>query len=208
MNYQDYRNGKGRDGEADDRCVPSSWLWDELQKFRGTPPHSSTKVQWKTLVGCVKSTGKYPDIKVKVDQRHYLTPREAAGIVLLALWDDTLRQIIKPELRSGKILAEDVPKLFDQWMKKRKGKHWFGVKNSTEIFELLQQIYASKQLTYDDLETISKKPIPPTTLRRWVQEAGGRFRSGEVCSMAIAVDIYERSKQWKPRSVMKRSPAS
>lgn len=199
MDYSQYRNGKGQNGEEDDRSVPTAWLWDELAKFRGTLPHSHTKVAWKILVGCSKSTGKYPNIKVRVDQRHSLTPREAAGIVLLALWDETLRPVVRPKLRSGKIMAEDVPRLFDEWMRFSKGK---------EAAELLQQIYASKLIVYGDLGTLSKKPIPPTTLRRWVEQAGGKYQVNHVCPMEIAIEICQRAKLWKPHNAMKRSPAS
>lgn len=190
VDYSQYRNGKGRDGEADDRSVPTTWLWDELAKFRGSLPHSHTKAAWKIMVGCSRSSGSYPNIKVRVDQRHSLTPREAAGIVLLALWDDILRQSVRPDLRVGRITAEDIPKLFDTWMAISKGK---------EAATLLQQIFASRLIAYKDLGALTKKPIPPTTLRRWVREAGGKYEANLICPMEVAIAIYQRAKDWEPR---------
>ncbi|MGL5065187.1 MAG: hypothetical protein ACRC62_34895, partial [Microcoleus sp.] len=61
---------------------------------------------------------------------------------------------------------------------------------------VLKLIEKSQQLTYDILETSinadpTKKPIPSSTLRSWVEKSGGKFRKGEVCPLHVAAGVWQ-----------------
>jgi hypothetical protein len=197
--YSDYKDNKGEVG----RTVPTSWLWSQLSPLRGGKAiHSSSKIDWKILVGCATVSGVYPNLKISVDPRHYLTPREAAGIVMLALWTDTIRPIVRPDLKIGRIEPMQVATLFNEWMAATDGREWQAIKLKGEIKKLLNQVAASGQITYRVLEATvtAKKPVPPTTLRNWITAAGGRFRKDSVCPASVIAAVTQALKAWSPKT--------
>jgi hypothetical protein len=190
MKFAEYLNGKGKKEEADNRTVHSPFLWEQLGLLRGTAPSKEYRRRWKVLVGCSKIKGKGEAMTVVSDGRHYLTPREAAGIVMIALWDGEVRAKVSPELNAIDVLPSKVEALFDKWM---------ASDPSEDATQILKWIKSSQELTYDILSTtvnqIAKKPIPPTTIRSWVARCGGTYRVGEVCPIEVAMGVYQILKQ-------------
>ncbi|MGL5064575.1 MAG: hypothetical protein ACRC62_31690, partial [Microcoleus sp.] len=116
---KDYLNNKDKKGG--NLTVHTPFLWSQLAEIRGCVPSMQYKARWKYLAGCSKlkkgKSGETP--QAIVDGRHYLTPREAASVVMLALWDSEVRELVDPELGSEAIEAHQVEELFDRWMREK-----------------------------------------------------------------------------------------
>jgi hypothetical protein len=196
----EYLNNKSKK-EGGNLTVHGPYLWEELSKIRGGMPSMRYRTRWKFLAGCAKSTGKYPDLKVVVDGRHYLTPREAASIVMLALWESQVSKLVDPELGSESIVPEQVEGLFDRWMTELEliAESSAEKKSPSPAEKLLKSIENSQKMTYDILETgvnaPGKKPIPQSTLRGWVEKLGGKFRRGEPCPLHIAAQVWSMAEE-------------
>ncbi len=194
-----YLNNKSKK-EGGNLTVHGPYLWEEISKIRGGMPSMRYRTRWKFLSGCSIIKGKGTDLKVIVDGRHYLTPREAASIVMLALWEGQVRALVDPELGSEAIAAEQVEPLFDRWMVEMEAITEASDKKSLSPAEkLLKAIEQSQQMTYDLLETgvnaPGKKPIPQSTLRGWVEKLGGKFRKGEPCPLHIAAQVWAMAEE-------------
>jgi hypothetical protein len=185
MRYEDYPDNKNARDSKNSLSVPAPFLWDEIAKLRGCIPSKKYKKQWKILVGCSTSKGTYPNLVVTSAGRHYLTPREAAGILMLALWDGEVKAKVEPGLTGVSIKASMMPALFDKWMR---------LGPSSEALTLLNWIRSSKHLTYGVLAAtvndIAKKPIALSTLRGWVQRAGGQYRTAQPCPISVAMQVW------------------
>lgn len=210
--YPSRRGGKKVKGidPPHDKYVWGTWLWDALIPMRPDLKKLSTatRVGWKKLVGCCTSKGTYPNLTIVPDGRHYLTSQEAAGIVLLALWNSpecvplpeeknikkadrkTLREQISPELNSTSIQASQIASLFDKWME---------IGPSVEAERLLTMIRNTQEITSDmtvrEVDKISQerrgKPVAPSTLRGWFQSAGIEYQRGAVIQFDKHVCIVE-----------------
>jgi hypothetical protein len=205
IRLNEYLNNKSKK-EGGNLTVHGPYLWEEISKIRGGMPSMRYRTRWKFLSGCSVVKGKYPDIRVVVDGRHYVTPREAASIAMLALWEGQVRILVDPQLGSESITAEQIEFLFDRWMveleaideaiKSKTASHEqrLAKESASKAEKLLKAIETSQQMTYDLLEAgvnpPGKKPIPQTTLRGWVEKLGGKFRKGEPCPLHIAASIW------------------
>jgi hypothetical protein len=116
-----------------------------------------------------------------------------------------LRDIVQPDLPIGRILPEDIPRLFDTWMAKADGPEWLDYKLSHQVEKLLKKVVTDGGLTYQTVkdEIRSKKPIPPTTLRNWILAAGGRYEAGAVCPESVLKALYKRLQRWTPKNAMR-----
>jgi hypothetical protein len=190
MKFTEYLDGKGKKGEIDNRTVHGPFLWEQLGSIRGNIPSKEYRRRWKLLVGCSKIKGRGASMTVVSDGRHYMTPREAAGILMIALWDSEVRAKVSPQLNAIDVLPSKVGEFFDKWMT---------VGLSAEAAQILKWIKSSQELTYDILSTtinqISEKPIPPTTIRSWVSRCGGTYRVGDVCPIDVAMGVYQILKE-------------
>ena len=185
---KEYLNNKSRK-EDGNLTVHTPFLWEQIAKIRGGMPSMRYRTRWKFLAGCSRVKGRHPNLSVVVDGRHYLTPRESAAIVMLALWEGEIREKVDPELGSEAITADRLEDLFDRWMREDV---------SPEAVKILGLIERSQQLTYEILETSinsdpAKKPIASSTLRGWVENAGGKFRKFEICPLHIAHQVWMKA---------------
>lgn len=184
--YSEYLDGKGGKGKTDNRTVHAPFVWEQLGLIRGVEPSKEYRRIWKLLVGCSKMKGSGETLTVVSDGRHYLTPREAAGIVMIALWDGEVRAKTMPDLQANDVQPSKVGQYFDKWME---------ANPSEQALQLLKWIRSSQKMTYDVLSTavneIAKKPVPPTTIRSWVTRCGGKYRVGEVCPIDVANGVFQ-----------------
>jgi hypothetical protein len=156
------------DYSIDVRTVSAKWLFDEIQQLRRSGTISDrTKRRWKTLAGVPNES----NVRLRK-----LTPNEAARIVFLSLWDET----IKPQIGS-RLKAKDFENalLFSNAFNA-----WMDIDGGGKAATILRAVKACNRLKGGDLKAVcdgvAKKQIPETTFRRWLTKIGHPYHVNQL----------------------------
>lgn len=148
------------------------WLWKELGEALGSI-HWRDKVRYKILAGISECRGTYPNLVVKSSSsRQKISAIEAHTIAYLAFtrWDGD---------------AIDLPGKVADWLSDN-------ARQTIAAQRIIRTINLLSKVTYGDLARLAiaaNYRASERTIRRWVQEAGGEFRSREVCPPKVFIAI-------------------
>jgi hypothetical protein len=169
-----------------------------------------TITKWRTIAGITK--GFKPGGTPIPDSRRKISPKEAAGIVLQALWEPYVKQLLGDGLAVGELNSANLKKMFNAWAEKAADPKTMKIMETTvirpgltqagfqvEAEALLKTIYASRGYTYGeihkDANRAAGKKIPRSTIRGWVQEVGGLYLKDDLCPWQIAGMLLMRASE-------------
>jgi hypothetical protein len=210
-----------------DRLIEATWVREQVSALRkelgvlcknrsiAGEVSQPTITRWRAIAGVSK--GSKPDGSLIPDNRRKISPKEAAGVVLLALWEPYVKGLIGSEVDSGNLTPLNLKPMFNRWAAKASDPGFASSMTHTmirtgltqadfqkKVEELLQTIYTARGYTYGeihkDANRAAGKKIPRSTIRGWATEAGGRYLKDELCPWKIAGSILMKASEEATRS--------
>jgi hypothetical protein len=188
MLYESLRN------ELEDRVIQIAEIEEKLHGIRKavglsgkTEISNSSMSKWKRTVGILGpiKTDKDGNIYQEIDRRRWITPREAAGLMVQALWESTIKEkfredavmlAIVPGLKAKNITHKNIKDVYD---------HWIGTTGGKDVYSIIKLIHT--QVTYNEARILIskdlklKKVLPVSTARKWVKELKGHYLANAPC---------------------------
>jgi hypothetical protein len=196
---QDYPSRWIEDYDNEVANIETAWLREEIVKLRrpisfgaGAAIDSATWKKWRNLAGMYQVDEDGNPVRgsngeIKASKARQCTQRQAALLVLLALWKPANRPFIKDlinsPLNASQLTHGNIRKLFNQWIEKTGG---------VEGQPLLEAIARQQgQMTGSDLSDLSEymtpgKKVPVGNLARLVKEP---IKGDRPCSRAATEKI-------------------
>lgn len=182
------------------RCYSSATLRERLGELRGqlapsagSAIHDAPWALWRKNAGLVSGTGT-DQIRTK---NRYLTQREAALIVLQALWKPKgtpglIKRVLESDLDSKDLNSLKLPRLFDEWV---------AANGCAEAADLLHEIRGCPlTITGQNLSDLSVQILGGraaiATIRRWAGAAiavNNRPVDREIAMRVIRAMIHRAS---------------